>query len=149
MTTIVSPTHQQLDDLMEFGHVIHVGRTADGLPFISDDRSSDNAPAYPARHPEENIVLYGDSDPGDEQLRDQIPEGWSLLTGFTGQYSYHGPVMHDSEYIGGGLAEAILEQPGFYVTSYLDWYDTDADGEPVDDPQSEGWVVSHHGPDTV
>lgn len=143
MTTIVNPTHDQLNQLMDFGHVVYVGRNADYEPFVTDEWGT------PDRHPEECIALWdpeGEGDPGDEKLRAAIPEGWTLLTGYTGQYGYHGAAMHDSEFIGGGLASAILEHSGFYVTSYLDWYD---EGEHKEDPHTEGWIVSYFGPDTV
>jgi hypothetical protein len=51
-----------------------------------------------------------------------IQEGWELLTGFTGQYSYNGPVMHPSEYIGGGMARHILETPGLYIVLEVSAY---------------------------
>jgi hypothetical protein len=41
--------------------------------------------------------------------------GWTLLSGFTGQDGYNGPVMHASEYVGGGLERHIRETPGYYV----------------------------------
>ena len=55
----------------------------------------------------------------DSELQEQArSSGWDgLLTGFTGQYSYNGPVMHDSEYVGGGLARYILENPGWYCAT--------------------------------
>lgn len=40
---------------------------------------------------------------------------WDALTGYTGQYSYSGAVMHSSESLGGRLARDILETPGAYV----------------------------------
>lgn len=53
-----------------------------------------------------------------------LDTNWSLLTGFTGQYGYHGPAMHPSEYIGGGLARHILDTPGLYTVLYGQdsWY---------------------------
>lgn len=41
---------------------------------------------------------------------------WQFFSaGYTGQYSYNGPIMHNSEYIGGRLERDILGQPGYYV----------------------------------
>ena len=40
---------------------------------------------------------------------------WEALTGYTGQYGYHGAVLHPSEFLGGGLADDILATPGVYV----------------------------------
>lgn len=49
-------------------------------------------------------------------LDDEIGDGsWRLVTGWSGQYRYHGPTMHDSEYIGGALAQHILNTPGYWV----------------------------------
>lgn len=67
-----------------------------------------------------------------------ISDGWTAWShGYTGQWGYSGPVMHDSEYLGGRLAEDILSTPGEYclmpVTylGYLGW----------EDSQDEGWIV--------
>lgn len=62
-------------------------------------------------------------------------EGWRLLTGFTGQYGYAGPIMHPSEYIGGGLERHILENPGYHVAVVV--YDDSPDSEVV------GWAVAY------
>jgi hypothetical protein len=42
-------------------------------------------------------------------------DGWELLDGYSGQYGYGGPIMHPSEFIGGGMARDILSEPGTYV----------------------------------
>jgi len=59
------------------------------------------------------------------------------LTGYTGQYGYHGAVMHASEYIGGGLADDILSTPGTYVVVVVNVEDDEADefAEPA------GWAI--------
>lgn len=61
-------------------------------------------------------------------------QGWELMTGYTGQYSYSGPVMHSSEYIGGRIAEAILSEPGIYVSLAVEILD--------DSEEPAGWVVA-------
>lgn len=43
------------------------------------------------------------------------PDGWRLMTGYTGQHGYNGPSMHSSEFIGGRMARDILETPGLYI----------------------------------
>lgn len=58
--------------------------------------------------------------------------GWELVTGYSNQQGYSGPVMHPSEYIGGNMARAILATPGVYAVASVD--DAD-DGYPV------GWVL--------
>lgn len=59
--------------------------------------------------------------------------GWEVLTGYSGQHGYNGPVMHPSEFIGEGLARAILSTPGVYAVASVD--DVEDDGYPI------GWVV--------
>jgi len=76
-----------------------------------------------------------------------VREGWELLTGRTGQYGYHGPVMHASEYVGGNLADWILSHPGLYVTlvAYAEedaGYDAGTDAS-ADGPEPAGWCVAH------
>lgn len=68
-------------------------------------------------------------------------EGWTLLTGWTGQYSYNGPIMHASEYVGGRLAEHILENPGIYAVTTVETLDN---GE-----EAAGWVIAFREFDTV
>lgn len=54
------------------------------------------------------------------------PEEWEPVSGYSGQCSYSGPIMHPSEYFGGGMAEDILESPGIYViTEVIDLDDGD------------------------
>ena len=60
---------------------------------------------------------------------------WALMTGYSGQYGYSGPIMHPSEFIGGRMANDILDQPGTYVA--LVDYPTDPDDEP------DGWAVAY------
>lgn len=63
--------------------------------------------------------------------------GWDLLSGYTGQQGYNGPVLHFSEYIGGKLAEDILSTPGTYGATFVDVFD-DVTGGYV----PMGWVVA-------
>ena len=76
------------------------------------------------------------------QIRDlngALPEGWHAITGFSGQYGYPGPIMHDSEYVGGDMARALFGggEPREYVMAYCDWLPEDEDG----DMECEGWVI--------
>jgi hypothetical protein len=112
-----------LSDLMEFDHVIRVN--ADGT--VTDALA--DAPWAPS--------LYVDDD-GAETF-DTGGHPWELLTGHTGQCGYSGPVMHPSEYIGGGLERAILSRPGLYVAIVADCYPTDTDP----DPEPAGWAVAY------
>lgn len=66
-----------------------------------------------------------------EIYEDTVEKPWTLLKGFTGQYGYNGPAMHSSEYIGGGLEEYILSNPGIYVATY------DSSEDPI-----ESWYLA-------
>jgi hypothetical protein len=80
-----------LSDLMEFDHPITV--TDDGR--VTDGPANLYAPN-----------LYDD---------DLDSDSWELLNGYSGQDRYAGPIMHPSEFIGGGMARDILDTPGTYV----------------------------------
>lgn len=66
--------------------------------------------------------------------------GWSLLDGFSGQYRYSGPIMHSSEFIGGGMETYIRETPGVYV-SLVDYPVCGDDCENCD-CYPDGWAVA-------
>lgn len=77
----------------------------------------------------------------DDMLIDGIPHKecllWDALVGYTGQQGYRGPVMHQSEYIGGGLERDILATPGTYVVCAVEV--EPSEDEP--DPFPAGWTV--------
>jgi hypothetical protein len=112
-------TPKNLNSIMDFGYVIRVA---------VDGTVSELADVY---LPE---ILYAT----DDDVTGQLPDGWDLLTGYTGQSGYRGPVMHSSEFIGGGLARDILARPGDYVAVVVDADVTDDDSEPV----NVGWAVA-------
>lgn len=101
----------ELNNLMDFDHVIEVH---------DDGTVTDAAPG-----------IYAPELDGEKLYE---PAGWRLLSGYTGQYGYNGPVMHPSEFIGGGLAKDILTEPGLYVALVV-WAD-----DPNDEPA--GWAVA-------
>lgn len=117
MSTIA--TSQNLDDLVEFDSPFKIvdGRVAhaDGVyaPEVTHDEEKD-------------IIIWDDK--------------WSAFTGYTGQYSYNGAVMHSSEYLGGRLAEDALEMAaeepntGFVIVEVVD-LEADDDDDPV------GWAL--------
>jgi hypothetical protein len=77
-----------------------------------------------------------------------MSEGWTLLSGFTGQFGYNGPVMHPSEYVGGGLERHIRETPGYYVVLLVEGrcdYDgsTDCTPESGCDCEPAGWAIAY------
>lgn len=80
----------------------------------------------------------------DTDLRAQLrSRGWEALTGYSGQYGYSGPVMHDSEYLGGTLSDAILSEDGIYAWAPVEWWPDDDAGKT--EPEYEGWVVCRRG----
>lgn len=72
-----------------------------------------------------------------------MSEEWETFSdGYTGQHSYSGPVMHQSEFLGGRLADDILTTPGVYVVTAVEVLPEDAlEGEDPDDPFPAGWIV--------
>lgn len=105
-------TPEALNSIMEFDHVIRV----------RDDGSVTDEPGLYAPD------VYSEDD-GSVTIGGT---GWGLLNGYSGQESYSGPVMHPSEYIGGGMARDILAEPGVYVAVVVSDY---SDGE------TDGWAV--------
>lgn len=99
-----------LNELMSFEHVIRVAE--DGT--ITEPGFSIYAELFVDSEGEDNFYLEA---------------GWKLLEGFTGQYSYNGPVMHSSEFIGGGLERHIRETPGYYVALVVDGTEKHSWGE--------------------
>jgi hypothetical protein len=99
-------THS-LDDVMEIDHVIR----SNGDGTVSEVEGRPYAPEVC----NEMIEDLGFDRRGRRGWALRGSEPWALLYNFTGQDSYNGPVMHDSESIGGGLARAIKEEPGYYA----------------------------------
>lgn len=68
--------------------------------------------------------------------------GWETWSrGYTGQDRYHGPVMHNSEYLGGRMASDLLAEPGIYVLTAATWTPIDEDNDDDEPYYVEGWVV--------
>ena len=117
-----------LNDEMDFDHPVTVG--PDGTV-----RDADRGIYAP------ELIMFTDEDgqaePGsDEELQRQArASGWELLTGWTGQHAYRGPVMHPSEFVGGRLAEHIIATPGTYVVTAVET--DDGDDEPA------GWAIAY------
>lgn len=115
-----------LREAMQFDHVIRV--LADGTV------------AHPTGHyaPEVYVEVDSDGQMHDHHERDMMErvedQGWELVTGWTNQYLYHGSIMHASEYIGGNLAEHILETPGYYVVVAVETMD--------DHDEAAGWAIA-------
>lgn len=99
---------RSLNDHMAFDHVVQVH--ADGT--VTDPEWNVYAPELHAISDDDGSHT-AETDPDlDRQATEQ---GWHLQRGNTGQYSYNGPCMHSSEYIGGGLEDRIRATPGLWV----------------------------------
>lgn len=128
-----------LNDQMDFGHVIRI--TRDGTVI---DAPGEYAPEVP--------VECADDDCGSitreaeaEMIARVEDQGWELMTGYSGQYLYHGPIMHASEYVGGGLEDDIRATPGLYVVvEPTGLYETEEQEEQEErnGGQAIGWVVA-------
>lgn len=79
------------------------------------------------------------NDPDEDVVIDAA--GWEALTGMTGQYCYHGAVMHPSEFIGAQIARRLVElaedEPQTFVIV------TVMDDEPniADEFDPIGWAI--------
>jgi hypothetical protein len=102
--------------------------------------------AYPLHTVPELARLYGfpanvhapsvwHDDTADIVIESDQWEAFSV--GYTGQWSYNGAVMHASEYLGGRLADDILETPGVYVVVAVEVFPEEGDEE----PEPAGWTV--------
>lgn len=116
------PAARPLNDVMEFDHPVRV-------------------------HPDGTVTDAGEGIYAPTLCDDQLDgDAWELFTaGYSGQDRYSGPIMHDSEYIGGGLERDILAAPGVYV-AIVSSYSTGPDGEEAGDTDTEdyveGWAVA-------
>jgi hypothetical protein len=118
-----------LNSIMEFDHPVRVH---------ADGTVTDAGPDFWA--PETDVDTDGNGSilaEHEQALCESVKrQGWSLYTtGYTQQYSYRGPIMHTSEFIGGRLAMDILADPGVYVSVVVS---TDENG----DDNVAGWAVA-------
>lgn len=123
--------NRELNDLMQFDHVIRVRE--DGViegqvagvhaPEVHSETADDDAHSILKEHEA-------------EMIRSVKRQGWTLLSGWTGQYSYNGVGMHQSESVGGNLEKHIRETPGLWVACTISTDDGNDDG-------SAGWVLAH------
>lgn len=105
-------------------------------------------------------TLYGNEIEDKDRTKYVYPfpgySDWELISGFRGQDSYSGPVMHNSEYLGGGMAEYVLENAGVYVLMAVSWPPENDEDEPCcpecgyhhkvecncPEDEIEGWVLA-------
>lgn len=123
-------TAEEIDSAVEFDSPFLVNE--DGTVELSGNHGPDEV--YGG--------LYGDGSL-------MISDGWETWSdGYTGQYGYNGPVLHDSEFLGGGIAHDLLEEPGEYCLCFVTYMCDDMcedlweEGEEsCGDIHTEGWVV--------
>jgi hypothetical protein len=133
-TTDKRKNMKSLNDMMEFDHVVEV----------LEDGTVNETPG---------IFIYAElnvNPAGEDEF--SLEEGWELLQGFTGQYGYRGPVMHPSEFIGGGLERHILETPGYYVALVVNAYcdysgETQCEEDSGCDCEPAGWAIAFKAKD--
>lgn len=130
-------TEENLNSVMEFDHVIRVN--ADGT--VTD--RVEGAPYF-----DEALRCYlvnADTWEWEEEIN--LPEGWTLMGGYSAQDRYSGPIMHVSEYIGGRMARDILETPGDYVALAMEsdcgYTQEHCSEETGCDCEPAGWAVAH------
>ena len=172
-------TADTLNDVMEFGHVVTVhegGRVTDGprnrrapelwMPVDEDGQDvefghvvtvhEDGRVTEDATHYAPELSMPVDEDGQDVDTNDEglhataRAAGWELLTGWTGQHGYRGPVMHPSEFVGGGLACYVLDTPGHYVVVSVECYpayEVDEDEADALDLEPAGWAIAYRAPD--
>lgn len=96
-------THDELRELLEDFTVVEI---RGGKGTVRDDIYSVEA-----------VYYLGEGPGGDDVFEDL--NNWTPLTGYSGQDRYSGPVMHESEYIGGGMADHIINTDGIYTFSVV------------------------------
>lgn len=129
-------TVDNLNEAMGFDHPIRVH--ADGSVTDATDTYA----------PEVIVATDDDGSISREDDREMVryleSQGWTVLDGYSGQYTYAGPIMHASEYIGGRMARDILEAPGVYVACAVYVLGCADDDDPI-----AGWIVARKLEDTV
>lgn len=130
-------TLYSLNDQMSFDHVIRI------------DENGAVAKPLTTTYAPEVYVECADDDCGPITAEAEAAmiahveeQGWELMTGYTGQCLYNGPIMHVSEYVGGRLEDDIRATPGLYVVvEPTGLYETEEQEERNGD-QAIGWVVA-------
>ncbi|TCC19949.1 hypothetical protein [Kribbella sindirgiensis] len=107
---------------IEFDHPFTL--TSDG---VIGDAAGVYAPESVTNDPDEDVLIDAD--------------GWEALTGMTGQYCYHGAVMHTSEFIGAQIAAHLIEMAEdepqtFVIVTVMDDEPNDAD-----EFEAIGWAI--------
>lgn len=126
---------RSLNDIMGFDHIIRVNEDLT-IDEHLDMSTMDSGSYFDLAVDEDGTDIF------------EMSAGWTLLRGFTGQDSYNGPVMHASEYVGGGLERYIRETPGYYVVLEVSGR-CDYDGTTICTEESgcdcepAGWAIAY------
>ena len=123
---------RDLDDIMTFDHVIQV----DANGTITHP-SGIYAPETIVETDDDGQILAVHKTTLKASLARQ---GWEMITGFSGQHGYAGPIMHASEYVGGGLETYIRTTPGIYTVVVVECLGTDSDDD-GDAEEPAGWAI--------
>jgi len=75
-------------------------------------------------------------------------QGWQLLlSGYSAQWSYSGPWMHDSETLSDAILDLITSTPGYWVAIYgtyeCEYEDEHPETHHECEPHIEGWTMAH------
>jgi len=138
----------ELNDYMEFDHVIRVlghGYAIDAnlnpLAYVGTDSQPVHAPEVTVECAEDDAgSITAEAEAA--MIAHVESQGWELMTGYTSQYSYRGPIMHVSEFVGGRLADDILERPGLYVVVEVTGVYATEEQEERQSDQPIGWVIA-------
>lgn len=119
----VPVTAAELNGVMDIDHVIEV---------------------LPTGHVRPRADIYA---PTLHQEEIESGAGWEPIRGYSGQYfpTAEGRaknfIMHNSEFIGGRLADDILSRPGIYVVVVATWDPDEEDDDDDGETLIEGWAV--------
>lgn len=131
-----------LNEAMEFDHVIRV--FVDGT--FSDAEKGVYAPEVAVEIAEDDAGSV--TDEAEAAMIAMVErQGWQLMTGYTGQCGYNGPLMHASEFVGGGMERDILAESGLYVVVEPTGLYQSEEQEERDGGRPVGWVVARRRDD--
>lgn len=85
------------------------------------------------RHDLYSPNLYNDSIDSDE---------WEFASdGYTNQYGYNGPMLHNSEHFSSSMVQDMIDNPGIYVLVYGTYDNDDSEFVEVEPTIIEGWAI--------
>lgn len=125
---------RDLNSIMEFDHVVYVDEQGN-----VSDAGVDAPDMVYVELDADGQMVGSDARDGLDVIVDTNLGGWRPMQGHCGAQG-EGPqsfIQHPSEFIGGGLARAILERPGYYVAVIVDGLAP----EGYEDDTVAGWTV--------